>query len=618
MSDAKSLTPFWGARKKFIDPFLKQSTLSIPENWTELLDFVTHLSIADPLYTEVIKRTVAHFITDIEFVDKTGDKDERDRFKDILVQGLDIHNVALRAGMEFFLYGNSFLFVYTPFTRSLVDRRDGSYREYPISDFPESLVSFNLSTLTYSVPDPVSVREGTSVYLAPKVNLEFIDRRSKDADRIKIMNLNPRYMQLNRNPISGAREYIYRFEEFFVADVKAGNRLYQINTTPRAMLDAISKGQDFKFAPDQIFHFCHEFITGLSHNGWGIPKPVLNYQAIHQGQVYNCINEAVGLDYLTPLRLITPTPSAAGAGGDTAMSVNLSMFVPTMKQFINVKRQDPTAMFAAPFPVNYQELGGNGKALAPVDLLQYQTEQTLNAAGFPANLYNLNLQMQVIPTAIRQFESTHGPLYHSLNSFYQWVAKKVLNILGKPLMGVRLVRPSVADDLERRHVLLNLAGGGEISRSTAYKPWGVSDPVAEKEKRVREDMDIEKKVAELNAEFQKSMETGSMDQIHGMQQAALQEQQAAAAGGMPGSGGAAHMPPPAAGGDTTPLDVLSQGQQMAQQWLSMPEGDRRKAMRDVEATNPNLYAVAKQAMEEMRAQGASQGRKMVEQQMQQG
>jgi hypothetical protein len=41
------------------------------------------------------------------------------------------------------------------------------------------------------------------------------------------------------NNISGTINYIYRFEEFFKSDIKQGNRIYQINETPKEMLSAI-------------------------------------------------------------------------------------------------------------------------------------------------------------------------------------------------------------------------------------------------------------------------------------------------------------------------------------------------------------------------------------------
>lgn len=50
----------------------------------------------------------------------------------------------------------------------------------------------------------------------------------------------------------------------------------------------------------------NNFISGVSYNGWGIPNILLNYRSIHQLAVLRCINEAVGLDHMLPIRLLSP------------------------------------------------------------------------------------------------------------------------------------------------------------------------------------------------------------------------------------------------------------------------------------------------------------------------
>lgn len=75
------------------------------------------------------------------------------------------------------------------------------------------------------------------------------------------------------------------------------------------------------------------------------------------------------------------------------------------------------------------------------------------------------------------------------------------------------------------------------------------------------------------------------------------------------------MPAPGGGGmgGRTPDKVMRDAEQLAMQWLQMQgQGDRAKneSMEQVRNTDPTLYAVAKQKMEELRAQGASQGRRM--------
>jgi hypothetical protein len=74
--------------------------------------------------------------------------------------------------------------------------------------------------------------------------------------------------------------------------------------------------------------------------------------------------------------------------------------------------------------------------------------------------------------------------------------------------------------------------------------------------------------------------------------------------GMEGMGG---------GGDMNPLDIQNKAAELAQQWLQLPVGERQKQMAAVRTSNPNLHAMAKQKMEEMRSQAESQGRQSLSQ-----
>jgi hypothetical protein len=140
------------------------------------------------------------------------------------------------------------------------------------------------------------------------------------------------------NNISGTINYIYRFEEFFKADIKQGNKIYQINETPKEMLSAVRNDQDFQFNPDSLFHIANNFISGISYNGWGIPPILLNYQSMHDAAVLRCLNEAIGLDYMIPIRVISPAASGSGAGMDAAASINLGPWTAMAQNFIKNKR----------------------------------------------------------------------------------------------------------------------------------------------------------------------------------------------------------------------------------------------------------------------------------------
>ena len=594
--------------KKFNDPFLLNSNLYIPKDFFTALEFCLYLAIQNPTYTQATKRTVSHFITDFEFVGKSGDQAEQTALKEYLKNGVQLLDVLQQAGMEQLIFGNSFVWIYYPFNRFLVDRRDGGYREIAVEAFGRD-IHFNLQSMTYNVPDPRTLHLPESQ--RTRIDLEFIDRKSMDPSRIKVRILNPLRMMINMNLISGQCEYIYRFEEFFAAAVRNGEPIHQINDTPMDMLKAIRDDCNFAFNQGNIFHFKNPFISGVSYNGWGIPNILLNYSNIHQVAVLKCINEAIGLDYTLPFRIISPVPQTSQNGSEAAMSTNLGRWNAAMTQLIAKKRSDPTALFTVPFPISYQELGGNGKSLAPVDLMKFYTDEMLDGMGYPAELWHMTMQMQQVPTAIRLFESTFIHLQRNFNNFVRWATKSILGYLEKEQVGIKLMLPSVADDIEKRHVWLQLAAGGAVSRATAYRASNTDDPIQEQMRRAREDIEIQKAKAKADEEFQREMTLGSANQVV----EAMVQAQSAPPPPAAGGGGGMAAPAGGGGGGTTPLDIEQQGEQKAQELLQIQDdGERKKLMMQIKNTNPTLYAVVQRHMEDIRQQGASQGRKMVGQQ----
>lgn len=604
--------------KKFNDPFLLNSNRYIPKDFYTALEFSLYLAIKNPLYTQAAKRLVSYFLTDVEFVGKTGDQNERDNLHEYLIDSLDLFGALQQCGLEQFIYGNSFLRINFPFDRYLVDRRNNSYRLINVKSFGDD-IKFNLSTMTYNVPDPLTAH--LPYEQRSRVDLEFIDRKVHDKSRIALRILDPKRMMLNMNCISGQIEYIYQFEERFKAAVKSGDQIHQVNSTPMEMLKAIKNEQDFKFNPGTLIHFREPFISGITFNGWGIPNILLNYNNIHQVQVLRCINEAVGLDYMLPFRLISPNSSPSQGGADIASAMNMGKWRSAMAQLIKARRLDPTALHTVPFPVTYQELGASGKALAPVDLMSAANNDVLNGLGIPPELWNLSLQFQAIPTAIRLVEMTNIHLMRAFNNATKFIVKKIAEYMEEEPIGVKLSRPRMADDLEKKHILLQLASGGEVSRATAWKAFNIDDPIEEKKRRVQEDIEIQKNEQKENEAFEREMTLGSANQVvDAMIQSSQQPpaaQGAPAATPVSGGGGGGGVQNAAAmfmnGQTVTPLDLREQGMQMAQQLLQMSEGDRRRELNSLRATNDILYSVVKQSMEEIRAQGESQGRQSVSQ-----
>jgi hypothetical protein len=487
-------------------------------------------------------------------------------------------------------YGNSFLRLHLPFDRVLIDHRDGKYREYSLSMFGND-VKYDYKAMKYDVPDPTTMDKPKDK--RTRVKLDFIDRPARDKDRIRLRKIDPRQIVLQHSFLSGKTQVLYRFEPEFVTLIR-NSVMYQVNETPMSMLKAIAMEQDFLFNEGQVFHFRAPTISGVSNFGWGMPETIANYRHIHQLQVLRKIDEAVGLDYMLPFRLFSPVSSQQA--NDPMNYMLLSRWGTEMKEIIRRRRIDPFAMHALPFPVQYQEFGAQGKNLAPKDLVEYHNNVLLDAMGYPAELFRGSIQIQQVPTAIRLFENSFHFIYQGFDRILKWVSKRVLDYIGQEQIGVTLQLPRIADNVEKQNAFLQLSAGAEIPRSIAYAPFGIKDPVEAAKQRAQEDIAIKKEQIKLDQDFQREQSIGSMDSV-----IANAQQQGQGGGSSPaGDLGA--------GGQTTnPLDIQNQAEQIATQLLQMPIGERQKQMAQIKSSNPNLHAMVKQKMEDMRSQAASAG-----------
>lgn len=599
--------------KDFPDPFVVPSNSFIPTSLDSALDFSLLLFYMNPTYRRASCRVISHFITDLDITaphNKSkayvggADKTEKDNHYDFMVNQVGIFEHLSVVGQEWAAFGNSFWRMNFPFTRVLIDDRSGKLKAWDVSLFGD-LAKYHYKEMMYEVPDPAAEGPFDS---RPKIKLPFRDRpdlSSKGKASIRPVPLDPKRMFLLASHMSGKCQYIYRFEEWFIKEIQDG-RMYQVNETPMEMLQAIANDQDFLFEEDEIFHFKSPTVTGLTNKGWGIPETLLNYRTLHQLQIYRKIDEQIGMDFMMPFRVFSPSLNGSNFS-DSMMSQNLGVWANKIDKMIQSRRADPFKMHAFPFPFDYKEVGASGQSLVPKELIEYQDNAMLDSMGYPAELFRASLQVQQVPTAVRLFESSFYFIHRGFNRFCQWVSNKALSFTEQPLMEISLQKPSMADDLEARSVYLQLAAGGEISRAKAYSPWGIKDPNAEMRERMEEDIQAEKDKAKMQQDYEKEMQGSMHDQVAMQHEQAQAEaaQQAQMQGGAPPSPGQAAMPNPG----HSPLDVMHEAENMAMEALGIEQdGERRKYLQQIAATNPTLHAAVKQKMEEIRAQGASMGR----------
>ena len=585
-------------KNAFPDPWCDIASTQAPKSLRNVLDWAEFVWLTNGTYRMACERVVSYFITNIN-IDNTNDE-VAVKYRDYFTKSVKYVEVLRLLGDDFQCYGNSFSTIFMPFDRFLTCRNPKCRLERPIER-----VEFEW-TKTYTF-------NGTCPTCGWNGDFERKDRKASGNDDVRIVRWRPQDMVLQHNPITHDTEYRLRIPEDFKKFIKDGDNFF-LRTTPWEVIETIKSDKLFRFNKDALFHMKEECIAGVRARGWGIPRFISNFKQAYYIQVVKRYNEALALDYIVPFRVITPEAGTSKVS-DPLLHQDLSTNKAAVAAMIKEHRRDPASWHYLPFAMKYDALGGEGLQMASYELINAATDEMLNAQGIPAELYRGSLSVEAAPLALRLFQQTWPHLVSAYNDWLTWAGDKIAAVENWEKVDVNLQPVTLADDLEKKQTLLQLASANIVSKQTALAPFGVD--IDEETDRI---YDEQRQGQDKEREFQREEE----------ERAELDEefaaaQQPAMPGGMPGAGGA--MPPqggamaagagamPPAGaasaGAQTPQDMMMEAEQTAQQLLQMPYEQRRSQMLDIKNNNQAFHALVKQKLDDIRSEAKNIGGQMV-------
>jgi len=454
------------------------------------------------------------------------------------------------------------------------------------------------------------------------------DHSHTDMNLVNITRWNIHYIRLAHSMISNRSEIYLRIPDDYKEALEKGNPV-AIADTPIEFINALKKTKKgvkgtgtsaedfiFKFNADEVLHIKEESLCGISNMGWGIPRVLSAMHDMFYVQILRKYNQALALDYVVPVRVLTPK---ATANQDPLLSANASNVAGQMHGMIKEHQKDPTKWNILPFPIEYQALSGEGLTANTKPLIDQAMANQMNSLGVPQDLFLGNLQIQAAPTALRLYEQTWNHLALAYNQVIKWIANKVGVFMGwEEGSDVKLMKVTLADSLEKKQVWLQMMSGGMMSKETAMRPWGV-DPYEEQRKVISEQEDAQELMQEAE---EKQMQKTKLEEVVAAQEQAEMQQQMQM-GGQPGLvpsmpsmgsgvglGGSAALPPD---------QLIGEADQIAQTLvLQTPPSQVRKELQNIKDTNETLYALVKDRMQKIRSEARSTGQTVVLEQAKQG
>lgn len=566
--------------RAYPDPFVTYATLRMPRTIEDVLRWSEGLWNRNGTYAEASRRVVRYFLTKIDVTEASDD--EKDKYNTFLNDTLGVMTTMAQLGDDFMCYGNSFSSLYVPFRRFLRCEHCGV--EQPLNKVDWTFKSFKFEFNC----------QNCSTHNVCK---KPIDRRTMEEKDVKVIRWPVHQIKIKYHPL--AKKYIYLWEPpaTFKRQITSGDP-FVIEYTPWEIIESIKANKLFEFAPDVVYHMREEGLCGLYTNGWGVTRFMTNFTLAFHAQMLKLYNEILATEYIVPFRVITPSPQGQTAT-DPMISTNLGSVGGRIQNMLRDFRKKPGGWNWLPFPVEYQALGGEGMQMATSELINQALDEMLNAAGVPAELYKGTLQIQAMPTALRLFQQSWPHYVSGLNGWLGWLMEKLAVVFNWEPAKAKLQPVTLADNLEDKQILLQLAAANQVSKRHAFAPLGI-DP----DENQKEILDEQASWQELQQKYQKEQQQKAMLQEQ-MQSTVMQT-----AGAMPGGGGGSPE-----GMQVTPGDIMAQADQMTQQLLTMSDSDRRSELLKIKKADPTLHSLIRVKLEEQRGQAERIGGQQVIQQM---
>lgn len=541
-------------------PLFDFLTAFAPRKLKDLFRLCEYLYFNSAQVYAALQKFCTYPITDILY--ETTNEGLKTRFETLHKTHLKTKRTLTRAAIDKYVYGNAFYSMYSPFVRFL---KCPSTSCNQLTNIVPLRYRFRLKKLTFSYTCPACK---SRVEAGPT---HVIDKPLTRPDMITMIRWDPKLMDIDYNPITGHSEYFWTIPRELKDRVSRNNK-HVIDKMPMEFLQTLREDRIFKFKEGQVFHMRMDAPAGIEAQ-WGFPPLASTIKLFFYAAVLRKANEAIALDYIVPLRIVSPKQSTGNA--DPLTTQNLSRWTDEMKHSVKRWRRDPLHIMWSPVPAEITHLGGQARALMVHQEVQAAEDNIIAALGLPKEFIYGGFSAMGSGIQLRVLENQLVHQTGDLNDFLQWMTDKAAKLLGWNTIPTELAPFRFIDDIQQKQLLMQLnatePSGPWISKGTLGEAFDI-DPVEERKRRKQEAMDDARVQMETQVELTKRQNTLG---ARARSQAQLGQQ------------GVAY----------DPQQMVSQADAIVEQLLPLDQGTRQSQMHQLQTTDLPMYALVQNRLQ---------------------
>lgn len=557
-----------GKGKEYVSPFYDISSQFIPNSVDGMLWWMDFLLMHNGFLRSALSRIVSYFINTL--VIECADEELKKKYMEAF-EVLKYKIILQTSGLNLLAYSNECLTVTQGFDRFLKCNSCGN----AVNIEKTNKYEFNKGKYGYRCDSCKST------------NTELSDQPSRDVSKLAVRHWPMRELITRHDCISDQTDYYWNIPQSYVKNVSKKNNKFFSKVTPKYIMDCIfAQGGPklLRLNKSNLIHLKIPHPSSIETDGKAIPLGMFMFSDFFNYATLKRFNEVICMEDINPFRLFSMTDGSQGNG--SMFNQNGALWRSAITRMVEEHRRDPASYQTFPYPVNYQQLGGQGKQLVPVELMQQYKADILGAYNIPHELYEMNFQVGNMASPIlRLFENAWSTVPESLNSVLQHMADVISKIMSWEKVKVSMLAVTISDDIARQSMIEDLVKSNVISKSTLLDIVNLNY-----EDQVKKRLEEDKITQKLTTEEQEKAQLEQAADSNVFNQA------------QPGAQGS-----PYDTSGSTPGDVESQAQDIAKKLFPMDGSQRRQELQQIKGVNQTLYSSVKAKLDEMTSQAKSQG-----------
>jgi hypothetical protein len=441
--------------------FFSLSEYHLPRNTKALFKWCEYFFSKDPIIGAAINKLAAYPITDFIYSIKGDDVLLKAQWETLLERHLDLKSLLIRMGLNYFVYGNSFLSLRFGNTRSLMCNGCKQLTDITSNDNHDTLWRFSTASNEpqFTIKCPHCNEEH---------NADIVDMTDPKMSEIRFVEWDPFNIDVKYYPIIGKSRYFYKIPNKIRNAIKLGRDKYQIKTMPEEYLKAIAADKDIELNNDNLFHFKrHSLASG--DQGWGKPLVLHSLQRLFYLYTLRRAQEAIAIQHLTPLDILFPM---AQGSMDPFADVDLKDWVEKARAEIQHHRADPNYVGLMPVPMGTARVGGDGRALLLGPEIDAGNKEVAAGMGVPLEFIFGGLSWAGSSVSLRLLENSLINYRQDVQRMISFIIKKLKVTLNMKPCDIKMADLRMADDIQRMQIAMQLNSAQKLSDDEMLKELG--------------------------------------------------------------------------------------------------------------------------------------------------